>query len=86
MYNSQFPPKSNLKLRFVVFKPEKVHDTAGKQTLFSINNWGAGDGADIGIGNSDGPHRDWTFSSNAASYSAKSLKVYVGHKQQPQTD
>lgn len=64
----------------------QVHDTAGKQTLFSINHWGAGDGADIGIGNSDGPHRDWTFSSNAASYSAKSLKVYVGHKQRPLTD
>ena len=64
----------------------QVHDTAGKQTLFSINHWGSGDGADIGIGNSDGPHRDWTFSSNAGSYSAKSLKVYVGPKRDSQTD
>ncbi len=64
----------------------QVHDTTGKQTLFSINHWAAGAGADIGIGNSSGPHRDWTFSSNASSYSAKSLKVYVGRKRDPQTD
>ena len=49
----------------------------GKKTLFAINHWAAGDGADIGIGNSGGTHRDWTFSSNAGSYSAKTLKVYV---------
>jgi sialate O-acetylesterase len=55
----------------------QVHDTTGKQTLFAINHWGAGEAADIGIGNSSGPHRDWTFKSNASSYSGKSLKVYV---------
>ena len=64
----------------------QVHDTAGKQTLFAINHWGAGDGADIGIGNSGGSHRDWTFSSNAGSYSAKSLKVYVSPKRDPKAD
>jgi len=55
----------------------QVHDTSGKQTLFAINHWGAGEAADIGIGNSSGPHRDWTFTSNASSYTSKSLKVYV---------
>ncbi|MAI71086.1 MAG: 9-O-acetylesterase [Rhodopirellula sp.] len=63
----------------------QVHDTDGKQTLFAINHWGAGDGADIGIGNSSGAHRDWTFSSNAGSYSGKSLKVYVRSKEDTKT-
>jgi sialate O-acetylesterase len=64
----------------------QVHDTSGKQTLFAINHWGSGDGADIGIGNSDGPHRDWTFKSNAGSYSGKSLKVYVRPTRTLKTD
>ncbi|MDA7906945.1 sialate O-acetylesterase [bacterium] len=55
----------------------QVHDISGKQTLFAINHWGAGEAADIGIGNSSGPHRDWTFTSNASSYTSKSLKIYV---------
>ena len=55
----------------------QVHDTLGKQTLFAINHWRAGPSADIGIGNSPGTHRDWTFSGNANSYSAKRLRVYV---------
>ena len=55
----------------------QIHDTTGKQTLFAINHWGVGGNADIGIGNSSGSHRDWTFSSNAKSYSKKTLKVYV---------
>jgi len=64
----------------------QVHDTAGKQTLFAINHWGAGARADIGIGNSSGPHRDWTFTSNASSYSSKTLKVYVRPIRKPKTD
>ena len=55
----------------------QIHDFATKQTLFSINHWGAGAGADLGIGN--GPERtpDWTFSGNGGSYSSKRLRVYV---------
>ena len=64
----------------------QVHDTSGKQTLFAINHWGAGDRADIGIGNSSGPHRDWTFTSNASSYSGKTLKVYVRPTTETRTD
>ena len=55
----------------------QVHDTTGKQTLFAINHWRAGPNADIGIGNSTGSHRDWTFSGNAKAYSTKRLRVYV---------
>ena len=55
----------------------QIHNTKGKQTLFSLNHWGMGDGADLGIGNSDGSTRDWTFTKNAGDYSSKRLRVYV---------
>ncbi|TWU31316.1 sialate O-acetylesterase [Novipirellula artificiosorum] len=53
----------------------QVHNYGEKQTLFAINHWGAN--ADIGIGNSEGNTRDWTFAGNAASYTSKRLRVYV---------
>jgi sialate O-acetylesterase len=55
----------------------QVHNHEAKQTIFAINNWKAGGNADIGIGNSDGDTRDWTFKSNASSYSLKRLRVLV---------
>lgn len=55
----------------------QIHDHATGQTLFSINHWSQGSGADIGIGNSTGQTRDWTFTGNAATYSSKRLRVYV---------
>ncbi len=55
----------------------QIHNFGAKQTLFSINHWVAGVGADVGIGN--GPERtpDWTFSGNGGSYSSKRLRIYV---------
>jgi sialate O-acetylesterase len=60
----------------------QVGNPAAKQTLFAFNNWKAGNGADLGIGNSDpkttGQHNlDWTFSHNASQYVVKQLKVLV---------
>lgn len=55
----------------------QVHDPGKKTTLFSINHWNAGGNADLGIGNGNGQHPDWTFSSNASKYSVKRLRVYV---------
>ncbi len=55
----------------------QIHDHVGGETLFSINNWNAGVKADIGIGNSKGRTRDWTFTANANKYSLKKLSVYV---------
>ena len=54
----------------------QVHNFAAGQTLFAINHWVVGAGADLGIGN--GPNAtDWTFSGNAAMYSSKRLRVFV---------
>ncbi len=58
----------------------QVHDTEAKQTLFAINHWKLGAQADVGIGNSSGQNKDWTFAANAGSYSQKRLRVYVRSK------
>lgn len=58
----------------------QVHHYGAGQTVFAINHWRAGAGAEFGIGNSPGQTRDWTFTSNAASYSSKRLRVFVRPK------
>lgn len=55
----------------------QVHNHAAKQTIFAINHWSQGNNADIGIGNSPGQSRDWTFSASAKNYSTKRLRVFV---------
>ncbi|TWT39288.1 sialate O-acetylesterase [Blastopirellula retiformator] len=55
----------------------QVHNGAAKQTVFALNHWGAGANADIGIGNSSGETRDWTFNGNASNYIHKRLRVLV---------
>jgi sialate O-acetylesterase len=55
----------------------QIHNYAAGQTLFAINHWSQGPGADIGIGNSSGATRDWTFAGNAGTYSSKRLRVFV---------
>lgn len=55
----------------------QVHNFGTKKTIFAINHWGMGSTADIGIGNSPGETRDWTFTGNAGRYSEKRLRVYV---------
>jgi len=55
----------------------QIHNHGAKQTIFAINNWRQGRNADIGIGNSSGNTRDWTFSGNAGSYRSKRLRIYV---------
>ena len=58
----------------------QVHDVGRKTTLFAINHFKAGPGADIGIGNSNTEHPDWTFSKSSPRYSTKVLRVYVRTK------
>lgn len=55
----------------------QVHHGKAGQTVFAINQWKAGARADIGIGNSEGNTKDWTFTSNASAWSSKRLRVYV---------
>jgi sialate O-acetylesterase len=55
----------------------QIHSTGANQTVFAVNNWKSAAGGDIGIGNSSGKARDWTFSGNAGTYRAKRLRIYV---------
>ncbi len=48
------------------------HDTAAKQTLFALNDWGVnGSTLDLGIGNNPTGSPDWTNAANVASYDIK---------------
>ena len=44
---------------------------------FAFNNLKAGNGADLGIGNSTGQNPDWTFAGNAGTYAVRNLRVLV---------
>ncbi len=55
----------------------QIHNHEAKQTIIAINNWKSGSRADVGIGNSEGKTRDWTFTANAGSYDVKRLRVLV---------
>ncbi|OAI54362.1 hypothetical protein AYO44_03580 [Planctomycetaceae bacterium SCGC AG-212-F19] len=58
----------------------QVHNHDAKQTLFAVNRWRAGSGAEIGIGNNPNGHPDWTFTGNAGVYTMKRLRVLVRSK------
>jgi sialate O-acetylesterase len=58
----------------------QVHNHDAKQTLFALNNWKAGAGADVGIGNQPHDNPDWTFASNAKNYSVMRLVVLVRYQ------
>ncbi len=58
----------------------QVHNHDAGQTLFAINQWKGGPNADLGIGNSTGETRDWTFTKNASQYETKRLRVLVRPK------
>jgi sialate O-acetylesterase len=55
----------------------QVHNHDAKQTVFALNHWSAGPGADLGIGNAPAGNPDWTFAGNAGSYPFKRLRVFV---------
>ncbi len=55
----------------------QIHNGGAGQTVIAVNNWRTGAGADLGMGNQSGPNKDWTFASNAASFSCKRLRVLV---------
>jgi sialate O-acetylesterase len=55
----------------------QLHNAEARQTLFAINNWKAGAGADLGIGNQPSGNPDWTFAANAGKLAAKRLRILV---------
>jgi hypothetical protein len=59
----------------------QIHNFGAGQTLLAYNDWGGNPTFtvdDVGIGNNPaGTHPDWTFARNAASFTLKSLEVWV---------
>jgi sialate O-acetylesterase len=55
----------------------QIHNHDARQTIFALNHWVEGANADIGIGNSPGDQKDWTFTSSAKNYDHKRLRVLV---------
>ncbi len=55
----------------------QIHNSAAKQTLFAMNNWGAdGQLIALGIGNRPTADPDWTFAANAGTdYARRTLHV-----------
>lgn len=56
----------------------QIHNFAKKQTVFAFNNFGAGQGCDLGIGNCPiGANPDWTFSGAAKNYDGGQFLILV---------
>ena len=57
----------------------QLHNAEASQVLFAFNNWNGNAFADLGIGSNPSPtgQPDWTFAGNAASYTVKTLQVFV---------
>lgn len=55
----------------------QVHHTGAKQTVFALNHWGSNGIVDVGIGNSSGRTRDWTFTATGKNYRTIRLSVMV---------
>lgn len=55
----------------------QIHNTGAKQTVFAVNAWKSGADADLGMGNSEGETRDWTFSKNAGNFETARLRILV---------
>ncbi|MDP0494919.1 MAG: sialate O-acetylesterase [Verrucomicrobiota bacterium JB024] len=59
----------------------QVHIVDPVVTVFAVNHWTTGNGADLGIGTNKGSGQpDWTFTKSASRYSVKQLKVLVHPK------
>jgi hypothetical protein len=57
----------------------QIANGLASQELFCFNNWNGGNNPDLGIGSNPDPNGqpDWTFTGNGASYTIKTLQVYV---------
>ena len=55
----------------------QIHNWKEKHSIICFNRFGSGKGNDIGIGNSEGKTRDWTFTSSAKNYARGEFRVLV---------
>ena len=55
----------------------QIHNWKAKQTILCFNKFGSGHTCDLGLGNSEGKTRDWTFTSSAKDLAQAQLLVLV---------
>ncbi len=55
----------------------QIHNWKEKQSIICFNRFGSGKNNDVGIGNSTGKTRDWTFTSSAKEYARGEFKIFV---------
>jgi sialate O-acetylesterase len=58
----------------------QIHSWKAKVMLMAYNNFNGGADCDIGIGNQQDGHPDYTFAANGAKYSVRRLSVFVKPK------
>jgi len=55
----------------------QIHNWKQKQSIICFNRFGSGKSNDVGLGNSEGQTRDWTFTSSAKNYARGEFRVLV---------
>lgn len=55
----------------------QIHNWQDRHSILCFNRFGAGKNNDVGIGDSEGQTRDWTFTSSAKNYARGEFKVLV---------
>ena len=55
----------------------QIHNWQGKHSIICFNKFGSGHSCDLGLGNSEGKTRDWTFTSSGKNYSQAEFLVLV---------
>jgi len=55
----------------------QIHNWQEKHAILCFNRFGSGRGNDVGIGNSEGKTRDWTFTSSAKDCTRGEFNVLV---------
>jgi sialate O-acetylesterase len=55
----------------------QIHNWQGKHSILCFNRFGGGHGCDLGLGNSEGKTRDWTFTASGKNYSQAQFLVLV---------
>lgn len=55
----------------------QIHNWKAKQTILCFNKFGSGHTCDLGLGNSEGKTRDWTFTSSGKDVAQAQLLVLV---------
>ncbi len=55
----------------------QIHNWQARQSIICFNKFGSGKSCDLGIGNSEGNTRDWTFTSSAKDVARAEFKILV---------